>query len=71
MLNDVFRGTNVTYTVMDKQIILSTKQVAQQEPQIKVTGVVKDATGEPLIGVNVKVKMLLPVPLRIWMVSSI
>lgn len=56
VLNDVFRGTNVTYTVMDKQIILSTKQVAQQEPQIKVTGVVKDATGEPLIGVNVKVK---------------
>lgn len=56
VLNDVFRGTNVTYTVMDKQIILSTKQVAQQEPQIKVTGVVKDATGEPLIGVNIKVK---------------
>lgn len=56
VLDDIFRGTNVTYTVMDKQIILSTKQAPQQKSQIKAAGVVKDAMGEPLIGVNVKVK---------------
>lgn len=56
ILDDMFRGTNVTYTLVDNQIILSTKQIKQQEPKIKVDGVVKDATGEPLIGVNVKVK---------------
>ena len=56
ILDAIFNGTNVTYTVMDKQIILSTKQIAQQDPQIQVSGIVKDGTGEPLIGVNIKVK---------------
>lgn len=56
ILDAIFNGTNVTYTVMDKQIILSTKQIAQQDPQIQVSGIVKDGMGEPLIGVNIKVK---------------
>lgn len=58
ILSDMFRGTNVAYTIVDKQIILSTSKidVAQQSSQIKVSGIVKDAQGEPLIGVNVKVK---------------
>lgn len=58
ILADVFRGTNVTYTVVDKQIILSAKKVdtVLQSPSIQLKGTVKDAKGDPLIGVNVKVK---------------
>lgn len=58
ILSEMFRGTDVTYTIVDKQIILSTNKinVAQQNTPITISGVVKDAQGEPLIGVNVKVK---------------
>lgn len=58
ILEHIFQGTNIAYTVVDKQIILSTnkKQETQQNPQIQVKGVVKDGLGELLIGVNVKVK---------------
>lgn len=57
ILDDMFKGTEVTYTVVDKQIILSMKNDAtQQEPAIQLKGTVKDSKGEPLIGVNVKVK---------------
>ncbi len=59
VLDEIFRGTNITYTVVDKQIILSTNKmniVSQNDNLIQIRGVVKDALGEPLIGVNVKVK---------------
>ena len=44
--------------MVDKQIILSTNKlnVTEQDPTIQVKGTVKDTKGEPLIGVNVKVK---------------
>ena len=58
ILDEVFKGTDITYTVVDKQIILSTNKlnVTEQDPAIQVKGTVKDTKGEPLIGVNVKVK---------------
>lgn len=59
ILDDVFRGTNIVYTVVDKQIILSTNKmnvVAQSDNAMLIKGVVKDIHGDPLIGVNVKVK---------------
>lgn len=57
ILNDIFRGTDITYTIVDKQIILSTQKMALvEQAKSKVKGVVKDIHGEPLIGVNVKVK---------------
>lgn len=58
ILDQIFHGTNITYTVMDKQIILSTSIKGKQIPssQFVLKGVVKDSKGEPLIGVNVKVK---------------
>lgn len=56
ILNEVFAGTNVTYAIVDKQIILSTKKAAPEQSQQKVTGKVKDANGEPLIGVSILVK---------------
>ncbi|MDR1557764.1 MAG: SusC/RagA family TonB-linked outer membrane protein [Tannerellaceae bacterium] len=58
ILDDIFNDTNIAYTIVDKQIILSTTkmQVVQQEERIRVSGIVKDQSGEPLIGVNIKVK---------------
>jgi TonB-linked SusC/RagA family outer membrane protein len=61
ILDELFRNTNITYTVVDKQIILSTKKEAvalqqQQQKKAYVHGTVVDAQGSPLIGVNVKVK---------------
>lgn len=58
ILDDVFKGSKISYTIVDKQIILSaSKQDAvSQDPSFNVKGIVKDALGEPLIGVNVVVK---------------
>ena len=45
------------YSVLEKKIILSTEIVQGiQQGQIKATGIVKDANGEPIIGANVIVK---------------
>ena len=63
ILSRVFKGTNVKYVVMDRQIVLSpaeylekvirTAQLIQQET---VTGTVTDEEGNPLPGVNIVVK---------------
>ncbi len=54
ILDKVFTDTNVTYSVLDKKIILSTEgQNAVQQTQVKVTGRVFDAYGEPIIGATV------------------
>ncbi len=59
VLDDLFAGTDVVYSIMDRQIVLAPKtmsnQVAQQ-PVKKVTGRVTDRTGAPLPGVSVVVK---------------
>ena len=57
ILDQIFAGTNVKYSVLEKKIILSTEIVQGiQQEQNKVTGIVKDANGEPVIGANVIVK---------------
>ena len=58
ILSQVFAGTNVKCTVVDKQIILSTAEVNKpdQSNSQKIKGTVVDIQGEPLIGVNVLVK---------------
>lgn len=57
ILDQIFAGTNVKYSVLEKKIILSTEIVSNvQQVQNKVTGVVKDEDGEPIIGANVIVK---------------
>jgi TonB-linked SusC/RagA family outer membrane protein len=62
ILNDLFRETDVTYAVVDRQVVLtnkanhdSFKQLGTNQPQ-KVSGVVTTANGEPLPGVTVLVK---------------
>ena len=56
VLETVFSGTNVRYSVVDKKIILSAEpasvSVVQQNKKT-VSGVVKDENGEPVIGANV------------------
>lgn len=65
ILQQIFDGTDIEYIINDRQIIVRKKEsvgkdnpvpVVQQERKITVTGNVKDANGEPLIGVNVIVK---------------
>src|SRR5574344_1451289 len=62
VLDQLFKDTNITYTVVNKQIILSIRNKErkeserQQQPKNVIKGTVVDAKGEPLIGVNVKVK---------------
>lgn len=66
VLNKMFSGTDVDYTIVDKTIALSKKQAQpkkQTEPvksgkqqHKKITGNVKDNTGEPIIGATVRVK---------------
>ena len=57
ILSHIFRGTNVTYTIVDNQIILSTKnQKKSSANAFTLKGTVKDSQGEPLIGVSVKRK---------------
>jgi TonB-linked SusC/RagA family outer membrane protein len=59
ILNNLFAGYNVGYTVMDRQIIIQPASLPVETIIAAgklVTGVVKDATGEPLPGVTVVVK---------------
>lgn len=59
ILDEVFAGTDVRYTVLDKKIILSTELVEQTSAQQQgnvVRGKVVDVNGEPVIGANVTVK---------------
>lgn len=59
-MNQLFKGTGITYAVVDKHIILSQKKSqrdSQDKVSIKVTGQVTDAaSNESLIGVSVKVR---------------
>ncbi|WP_106543764.1 TonB-dependent receptor [Prolixibacter denitrificans] len=60
ILNSIFAGTDVTYTVLDRQIVLSSKKaMGESAPQQKgktVTGKVTDSDGGPLPGVAVVIK---------------
>lgn len=54
VLEQLFAGTGITYKILDKSIILSPADVLEAQQQAKeITGVVKDAKGEPVIGANV------------------
>ncbi len=57
ILDEIFKGTQVKYSVLGKNIILSTEiQTSQQERKKRVTGKICDANGEPLIGASIQVK---------------
>lgn len=57
ILDDIFADSNIEYSIVDNQIILSNKkQTTSPQQTTIVKGTVKDNKGEVLIGVNVKVK---------------
>lgn len=65
-ISKFFSGARIRMLLL---FLISTVYIQAQSGRI-VTGVVKDATGETVIGVNVTVRvMLLWVLLPIWMVS--
>ena len=62
VLDQLFVGTDIDYIILDRQIILTSKQLSSKlfkktyQP-VKVTGTVTDASsGEPLPGVNIVVE---------------
>ena len=60
VLDEVFKNSGYTYKIVDNQIVVSTAaaaakevQATQQQKQRKISGVVKDAMGEAIIGASV------------------
>lgn len=54
VLDEVFRGTDVSYSVSNRMIVLSaSNQNPKQRSNVKVQGIVKDVTGNPIIGATV------------------
>ena len=60
VLDEVFKNSGYTYKIVDNQIVVSTAaaaakevQTTQQQKQRKISGVVKDAMGEAIIGASV------------------
>lgn len=57
VLEQLFNGTDISYKVLDKSIILSPKEVlseAKVQQSIKnISGIITDTKGEPIIGANV------------------
>lgn len=59
MLNQLLKGTNFTYEMEGNYIVIKPQQKAKSQAhgkKIKVRGVVKDETGEPVIGATVMEK---------------
>ena len=57
VLDELFAGTDIAYTVVDRQIVLfSTKTLAEQQQMKKISGKVTDQFGASLPGVSVIVK---------------
>lgn len=60
VLDELFAGKNIGYTINDKHIVLfkeqQTERRAIDQQSKKITGVVTDSNGEPIIGVNVMEK---------------
>ena len=54
ILKQIFENTDVSYKVMDTDVILTVESVAEtlQDKRL-ITGIVKDQNGEPIIGANV------------------
>jgi iron complex outermembrane receptor protein len=57
VLNILFEGTDITYTIVDRQIVLSSvsKSPGQQPPTKKITGKVTDEKGVSIPGATVMV----------------
>ena len=57
VLDKLFIGAEIAYTVLDRQIVLSsTKMLTEQQATKKVSGKVTDQTGSPIPGASIVVK---------------
>ena len=59
VMNQLFRGVNVSFSIVDNHIVLSAKsnkEDQQKKTPITASGTVTDSKGEPLIGVSILVK---------------
>lgn len=62
VLNDIFKGKDITYKIVNNHIVLTNKKIKDNlsdsinQDGKRISGKVTDQTGEPLIGVNVVVK---------------
>ena len=59
VMNQLFRGVNVSFSIVDNHIVLSAKsnkEEQQKKTPIMASGTVTDSKGEPLIGVSILVK---------------
>ena len=58
VMNRLFKGTGVNYSVVDKHIVLSNGKNKNQQKgaPVNVKGIVKDAEGNPLVGVSILVQ---------------
>ena len=54
-LDKLFQGTNVTYSIDDKSIILSTRQQAQTPKTHELVGRILDKKGQPVIGATIMI----------------
>lgn len=63
ILDELFEGSNISYKIVNKQIILKSvqhnavarvRETVQQQADFIVKGTVRDEKGEPLIGVSIK-----------------
>ncbi len=55
-LNNILQKTGFTYIIKDDYIMIIPKKNVKDSKDKKITGQVIDSRGEPLVGVNVKVK---------------
>lgn len=53
ILNEMFDGTGVKYSVLDKKIILTNETIAAQQQNVQITGKVVDVAGEAIIGASI------------------
>jgi len=58
LLNSLFKDSNIAYTIMNNQIILSRKETVAlfQQRSFRVGGNILDEDGQPIIGANIIIK---------------
>lgn len=58
ILDEIFKGTDVAYNIVDRQILLSVRKPAPKEKSEKISlrGVVYDDSSQPMIGAGVLIK---------------
>ena len=56
VIEQILRGQGLTYEIQGKNIILKKDILTSVDKKTKITGIVKDQYGEPIIGANVVVK---------------